>query len=188
MAPTAAELFKQATDKRARFADGKQGVSKQKETREFGQPYLRSWWPHFMLKLQRMRTSKFWVCGCVFFFSSKTFLTDNSIWPMVARMLAAKKGIGRKYICVVCPVHYFPLQLLTYIAVRINKKERMAALKIELKNGQSERQNVKSSNDRFFSVMTGFPQEIASLGFSGYSLPCTYSLYLYIHIITYMCV
>ena len=42
MAPTAAELFKQATDKRARFADGKQGVSKQKETREFGQPYLRS--------------------------------------------------------------------------------------------------------------------------------------------------
>ena len=98
MAPTAAELFKQATDKRARFADGKQGVSKQKETREFGQPYLRSWWSHFMLKLQRMRTSKFWVFGCVFSFSSKTFLPNNSIWPMVARMLAAKKGIGRKYI------------------------------------------------------------------------------------------
>ena len=31
MAPTAAEFFEQATDKRARFADGKQGVSKQKE-------------------------------------------------------------------------------------------------------------------------------------------------------------
>ena len=31
MAPTAAEFFEQATDKRARFADGKHGVSKQKE-------------------------------------------------------------------------------------------------------------------------------------------------------------
>ena len=173
MAPTAAELFKQATDKRARFADGKQGVSKQKETREFGQPYLRSWWPHFMLKLQRMRTSKFWVCGCVFSFSSKTFLTNNSIWPMVARMLAAKKGIGRKYMCVVCPVHYFPLQLLTYIAVRINKMKGWPHWKLSEKMAD---QSLKSSN-RQISVMTGFPQEIASLGFSGYI--CMYCIVLY---------
>ena len=160
MAPTAAELFKQATDKRARFADGKQGVSKQKETREFGQPYLRSWWPHFMLKLQRMRTSKFWVCGCVFSFSSKTFLTNNSIWPMVARMLAAKKGIGRKYMCVVCPVHYFPLQLLTYIAVRINKIQGWPHWKLSEKMAD---QSVKTSNRQmtgFFPSWQVFPRKL----------------------------
>ena len=50
------------------------------------------------------------------------------------------------------------------------QNERIGGLKIERKNGRSEgqSQNVKTSNDRFFSVMTDFPQEIESLGFSGY--------------------
>ena len=39
MAPSAAELFKQATDKRARFADGQTGVSK-KKTGNYCKPAL----------------------------------------------------------------------------------------------------------------------------------------------------
>jgi hypothetical protein len=43
MAPSAAELFKQATDKRARFADGQTGVSKKRNQEiTVGQLYLRS--------------------------------------------------------------------------------------------------------------------------------------------------
>jgi len=149
MAPSAAELFKQATDKRARFADGQTGVSKKRNQEiTVGQLYLRSWWPHCMLKLQRMRTSKFWVCGWFFHFFW-TLLTNNSIWPMVARMLAAKKGIGSRYMCVVCPVHYFPLQLLTYIAVRINKMKEWPHWTL---SGKMADQSVKTSNRQ----MTGF--------------------------------
>ena len=149
MAPSAAELFKQATDKRARFADGQTGVSQKKQEITVSQLYLRSWWPHCMLKLQRMRTSKFWVCGWFFHFFW-TLLTNNSIWPMVARMLAAKKGIGSRYMCVWCvqPTIFLCSYSPTLLSGSTN--ERMAPLNIERKNGRSERQNVKSSNDRFF--------------------------------------
>ena len=168
MAPTAAELFKQATDRRARFTDGKQGVSKQNETREFGQPYLRSWWPDSKLKLQRMRTSKFWVCGCVFFLFFKNFFDQQLHMAHGCQDACCKEGYRKEiYVCgVSSPLFSFAVTHLH--CCQDQQNERMAALKLERKKWPiraSKRQIVKW---QFFSVMTGFPHEIASLGFSGY--------------------
>ena len=129
-----------------------------RKNREFGQPYLRSWWPHFMLKLQGMRTSKFWVCGwfAPFF---QCFLTNNLIWLMVARMLVAKKGTGRGHVCgVSSPLFSFAITHLH--CCQDQQNERIGGLKIERKNGRSERQNVKTSNDRFFPSWQIFPRKL----------------------------
>ena len=63
---------------------------------------------------------------------------------MVARMIAAKKDIGNRYMCV-CGMSS---PLFSFAATHLHcsqdqQNERMAALNIERKNGQSERQNVK---------------------------------------------
>ena len=96
----------------------------------------------------------------IFFFSFFWILLTNiSIWPMVARMLAAKKDIGSRYmgVYVVCPVHYFPLQLLTYIAVRINKMKEWPHWTL---SGKMANQSVKTSNNRFFLSWQVFPRKL----------------------------
>ena len=98
----------------------------------------------------------------IFFFFFSFFwilLTNISIWPMVARMLAAKKDIGSRYmrVYVVCPVHYFPLQLLTYIAVRINKMKEWPHWTL---SGKMANQSVKTSNNRFFLSWQVFPRKL----------------------------
>ena len=61
-----------------------------------------------------------------------------------------KEGYRKQiYVCVVCPVHYFPLQLLTYIAVRINKMKEWPHWTL---SGKMADQSVKTSNRQ----MTGF--------------------------------
>ena len=166
MAPTAAELSEQATDKRTRFADGKQGVSEQKETREFGQPYLRSWWPHFMLKLQGMRTSKFWVCGWFALFSF-LFWPTTSYGPWLPGCLLQRR-VPEGNICVWCVQS--TIFLCNYSPTLLSGSTKWKDWRIDNWAKKwpiraSKRQNVKW---QVFSVMTGFPQEIASLGFSGY--------------------
>ena len=149
MAPSAAELFKQATDKRARFADGQTGVSKKRNQEiTVGQLYLRSWWPYCMLKLQRMRTSKLWVCR--WFFHFLNFIDQQFHMAHGCQDACCKEGYRKQiYVCVVCPVHYFPLQLLTYIAVRINKMKEWPRWTL---SGKMADQSVKTSNRQ----MTGF--------------------------------
>ena len=149
MAPSAAELFKQATDKRARFADGQTGVSKKRNQEiTVGQLYLRSWWPYCMLKLQRMRTSKLWVCRWFFIFLN--FIDQQLHMAHGCQDACCKEGYRKQiYVCVVCPVHYFPLQLLIYIAVRMNKMKEWPHWTL---SGKMANQSVKTSNRQ----MTGF--------------------------------
>ena len=68
---------------------------------------------------------------------------------MVARMLAANKGIGRGHMRgVSSPL--FPFAITDLHSCQDQQNERIGGLKIERQNGRSERQNVKTSNDRFF--------------------------------------
>ena len=124
----------------------------------------------------------------VFFSFLQFFLTNNSIWPMVARMLAAKKGIGRKYMCVVCPVHYFPLQLLPYIAVRINKIKGWPHWKLSEKNAD---QSVKTSNRQIVKWQVFFRHDRFSpgncvIGILGDILIHYNYIYIYIYIYIYL--
>ena len=160
MAPSAAELFKQATDKRARFADGQTGVSKKRNQEiTVGQLYLRSWWPYCMLKLQRMRTSKLWVCRWFFHFF-ELYWPTIPYGPWLPGCLLQRR-VSEADICV-CGVSS---PLFSFAATHLHccqdqQNERMAALNIERKNGRSERQNVKSSNDRFFLSWQVFPSKL----------------------------
>ena len=96
---------------------------------------------------------------------------NASYGPMLARMLAAKKGIRRRYDYWVCAVHCFsfttikssPLLLLSGSTKWRDGSGEQWARKWPIT--ASKRQIVKWQG---FSVMTGFPQETASLGFSGY--------------------
>ena len=119
-----------------------------RKTREFGQPYLRSWWPHFMLKLQGMRTSKFWVCGWFALFFN-FFFDQQPQMDHGCQDACCKEGYRKgTYVCgVSSPL--FPLQLLTYIAVRINKMKGLADWKLSEKIAD---QSVKTSKRQ----MTGF--------------------------------
>lgn len=68
MAPSAAELFKQATDKRARFADGQTGVSKKRKPGNYCKPAL----PQKLmapLYAQVAKNEDFKVLGLWMFFS-----------------------------------------------------------------------------------------------------------------------
>ena len=106
---------------------------------------------------------------------------NASYGPMLARMLAAKKGIRRRYDYWVCAVHCFsfttikssPLLLLSGSTKWRDGSGEQWARKWPIT--ASKRQIVKWQG---FSVMTGFPQETASLGFSGY-------IYIYICILIY---
>ena len=149
MAPTAAEFFEQATDKRARFADGKHGVSKQKENQGI--------WPALPQKLmaplsaQVARNEDIKILGlwmiCPFFH----FSFDQQ--PHMAhgcQDACCKEGYRKgTYVCgVSSPLFSFAI---THVhCCQDQQNERIGGLKIERKNGPSERQNVKTSNDRFF--------------------------------------
>ena len=92
-----------------------------------------------------MRTSKLWICEYFFFFIFLNFIDQQVHMAHGCQDACCKEGYRKQIYACVCgmssPLFSFATTYLHCCQDQQNK--RMAALNIERKNGQSERQIVK---------------------------------------------